>query len=400
MDKHQIILLDILASALCRRPMTPPDLEDWEAVMREAQAQAVLPLVVSASKDRLPPALRKKWEFIRMQAYSRNMEVIAAHGDIHQRLTENGIPYVILKGCASARYYPHPDLRTMGDVDFLVEKSDLEHCEQILLKAGMKRVDHGTHGFHRNYSFQGISYELHWEAPMIPKVGGEQIRTALFDIIRSACKVRDEAWEYRVPDDFHHGMVLLLHTAGHMTAGGIGLRHLCDWAVYIDSMTDAFVLGKLAPRLRDCGLWEYARVLTAICSRFLGAAERTWAAGNTELPDKLMEDILTGGDFGLKEKHRLNYGVLTRDAETRQVRDRSIMSSLAAAVDRTAGKRYPSLYGKAPARPLAWVLVSGSYLCKIVKGQRAPVRFRKDGKIVRKRQELFRQLRLFEKESE
>ena len=401
MQNHQRILLDILASALFRRPMTPPDVKDWGAVMREAQAQAVLPLVVSTAKGWLPPELRKKWEFIRMQAYIKNMEVIAAHGDIHQRMTKYGIPYVILKGCASARYYPHPDLRTMGDVDFLVEKSDLEHCEQQLLNDGMKRVDDGQHGYHRRYLYQEMPYELHWEAPMIPRIGGDQIRAALADIIRTACTVRDGAWEYCVPDNFHHGMVLLLHTAGHMTAEGIGLRHLCDWAVYIDSMTDAFVLGELAPRLRDCGLWEFARVLTAISSRFLGAKERTWATGiNTELLDKLMDDILAGGNFGLKEKHRQKYASLTRNAETRQMSDRSVASSFAAALDHSAGWWFPGLHKRALTRPLAWVLVSGRHLYLVAKGKRIPVRLWKDGKIMRTRKELFRQLRLFEKESE
>ena len=401
MQNHQSILLDILASGLFRRSMTPPDVVDWEAVMREAQAQAVLPLVVSTAKPWLPPELRKKWEFIRMQAYTKNMEVIAAHGDIHQRMMKYGIPYVILKGCASARYYPHPDLRTMGDVDFLVEKSKLEHCEQQLLNDGMKRVDDGTHGHHRRYTFQGIAYELHWEAPMIPKIGGDQIRIALADIIPTACTFWDEAWEYCVPDDFHHGMVLLLHTAGHMTAEGIGLRHLCDWAVYIDRMSDAFVLWELAPRLRDCGLWEFARVLTAISSRFLGAKERTWTTGiNTELLDKPMDDILAGGNFGLKEKYRQNYTVLTRDLETRKMSDRSFVSSFAVALDHSAAWWYPGLHKRVFSRPLAWLLVSGKHLYHIAKGQRIPVRLRKDRVIMRKRKELFRQLKLFEKESE
>ena len=59
---------------------------------------------------------------------------------------------------------------------------------------------------------------------------------------------------YAVPSDLHHGLILLLHNASHMTAGGIGLRHLCDWAVYMERMTDDFVENELAPCLKACGL--------------------------------------------------------------------------------------------------------------------------------------------------
>ena len=37
-----------------------------------------------------------------------------------QLFENNNIPLVILKGTAAAMYYPKPQLRTMGDIDFLV----------------------------------------------------------------------------------------------------------------------------------------------------------------------------------------------------------------------------------------------------------------------------------------
>ena len=47
-------------------------------------------------------------------------------------LEENNIPSVILKGAAAAMYYPYPSLRTMGDVDILVRRKNLERAVQLM----------------------------------------------------------------------------------------------------------------------------------------------------------------------------------------------------------------------------------------------------------------------------
>ena len=43
-----------------------------------------------------------------------------------------GIPCTILKGFASALYYPYPLMRSMGDVDFLVDTDNFEEASKIL----------------------------------------------------------------------------------------------------------------------------------------------------------------------------------------------------------------------------------------------------------------------------
>ena len=44
----------------------------------------------------------------------------------------NNMPYVAMKGLASAMYYPDPSLRSMGDVDFLVTKENVSHAGKLL----------------------------------------------------------------------------------------------------------------------------------------------------------------------------------------------------------------------------------------------------------------------------
>lgn len=264
------MILSALSGALFQKPVRIERDVDWDALFQECVSQTVLPIVYSALREDLPEEARQKWQPVYHRLLGNNIRVISAHTKIHQLLHSG---YLILKGCAAARYYPKPNLRTMGDVDFLVDRADLDAASEVLERAGMERSDPGDHDFHRSFTFQKVTYEMHWEAPGIPKTGGERIREYFRDVQEKALLVNGS---FYVPSDLHHGMILLLHNASHMTAGGIGLRHLCDWAVYMERMTDAFVENELAPRLKACGLWEYARVLTAMSSRFLGATERAW----------------------------------------------------------------------------------------------------------------------------
>ena len=106
----------------------------------------------------------------------------------------------------------------------------------------------------------------------------------------------------RLPDKLHHGLIMLLHVAGHMVNdGGVGLRHLCDWAVYVHRVD----LEKYKEELERIGLWIFACQLTAVSSAYLGLPKKHWAG---EWPKQFLEclidDFLTAGNFGRKHGGR------------------------------------------------------------------------------------------------
>ena len=67
---------------------------------------------------------------------------------------------------------------------------------------------------------------------------GKYVLNKGLDIITSAERGNVSEVEYMVPTAFHHGLVMLLHVAGHLINTGIGLRHLCDWAVFAAKFSD------------------------------------------------------------------------------------------------------------------------------------------------------------------
>lgn len=269
-------------------------------VLSEASAQAVLPLVAGEFSSCSAAAKAQIRAVI-----AKNMHIIYEHTELHELLTANRIPYVILKGSASASYYPNPILRTMGDVDFLVNPDDFSRAQELLESIGfVPENDYGA--IHQAFRREGSVWELHRSVNGIPEgETGNLLRSYLADIMDTAAERRTEYGSIRVPDSFHHGLILLLHTASHLTGEGIGLRHLCDWAVFVNSMDDAAFSALFQEKLRACGLWQFARVLTQLSTRFLGLPEKAWAGSCSDaLLAALMEDIFTGGNFGQKDADR------------------------------------------------------------------------------------------------
>lgn len=391
------LILSALGAALFHGTLGEETPADWGEVLRECRMQAVLPIVYEVLEQRLPEDAREEWKNRQYAALANNVRVISGHVRLHRLLTENGVPYVILKGCAASRYYPRPQSRMMGDVDFLVDPAEAERCGELLLAHGFTDESHAEHPYHREYACQGVSFELHWGAPGIPAVGGEKIRAYLGGILESAVLHRDAMGEYYVPDDFHHGLVLLLHTAAHMSSEGVGLRHLCDWAVFIEQIPDSVVLGAFRAPLEECGLWEFARVLTATAARHLGASERAWAAlDDPALPDELMDDIWEGGNFGRKDQQRHDFGKIGRDFETRRVSGSSFPAQLGRGIQERAVRYFPGLARHKLLRPLAWLAVLLRYGFRVVTGKSIRMDLRREAEMLRERGRVLQKLKLFE----
>ena len=140
---------------------------------------------------------------------------------------------------------------------------------------------------------------------------GERIQAEINKTIDTAIEVNVDGIVCRVPDKFHHGLIMLLHTASHLTSEGVGLRHLCDWVVFASSMRDDEFRELFEVKLKDFGLWRFAQALTLLGITYLSAPERSWAAEaiennslTSEQLERLMEDILASGNFGKKDANR------------------------------------------------------------------------------------------------
>lgn len=299
------IVLNLVSAALFDDQSDVESGLEGDALADELLAHSVLPIVVSGTYSVGAEEFFKKWRKRSNEIVAANMMISYEHTELHDLLTENGIPYVILKGAASASYYPTPILRTMGDVDFLVKVQDLKRAGELLEGIGFQ-PEADTGGVHIGYHRGNSTWEMHRSINGIPEsVVGDMIRGYLSDVIETAVDYDEGNGILRIPDPFHHGLVLLLHTASHLTSEGVGLRHLCDWAVFVNHFSDAQFVELFESRLKACGLWRFAQLLTLVSVKYLHLPPKAWAGeAGEELLEGMIRDILTGGNFGQKDEDR------------------------------------------------------------------------------------------------
>lgn len=385
-------LLKILSSSLFNTEFRLNGEIDYNKVLSEASAQSVLGLAYPVIKDTADIA--NKWQERFYLAVMHNAAVEAGHAEIHRLFTEAGIPYVTIKGCVSASYYPEPNLRTMGDVDFLVAESDFERAKEVLLKNDFSADTVDSSDRHKSFKRDGLIWELHVKIGGIPNnEAGEIGKKKLKSIIDKAVVLSTDNGEFFVPDTYHHGLVILLHAVGHITSTGIGLRHVCDWAVFVNSMPEKEFAGMFKADLEEIGLWRFARILTALCSEYLGMPQKTFAKNvDKHILADMIEDILSGGNFGKKDKDRY-HGSMMMSSDN----DLGAVKNVFRALNNRTRKRMPITKKVPVLLPAGWAYVGVNHLVMIAKGERPKIKVKQTLQKTASRRELIEEYMLFKK---
>lgn len=396
-DVTQKTVLALLSSALFQKPISADESVDWEAVFDECRAQSVLSLAFSAlPKDNVPDSVYAEWKEQVNAGLLVNSGICYAHTMLHELLNNAGIIYVILKGCASAEYYSDPLLRTMGDVDFYVPPVDFYRTDK-LLKDHAFEPHNVDHEYEKAYSKNDVVFELHNTINGIP--GGETgaaIQIYFEDIFEKFALKQLDLAQYNSPSPFHHGLIMLLHVARHMITGGIGLRHFCDWAVFVKRIGDDFPT-LFEDKLKAVGLWRFAQIMTQFCVAYLGCDAKPWIGKiEYDLLENLKSDIFAGGNFGHKDLKRADEAkFITSRRQGGVNRGSNVMQAVLSANEIV--RRHWKVAGKVPVLyPAGWVFFGGRYAIRTIRGKREKVKVGELVKGAEKRKEIYKELRLFE----
>ena len=283
-------IFDILKASLFSD--TPLSIQNYEPLFEEMKLQTVAALPYYILPGDVP-----QWHTFCMKQVKRAIQVLHAQDELLMLLEANSISCVILKGAAAAMAYPHPMLRTMGDVDFLVKRGDLERAEKLLEENGYLLVqEKNREKHHFAYSKDKIIFELHWRIPLISE--SDEKRMAFFEE-----GIGNREWheiggnKFPVLPTLLNGLVLVFHIDQHLRTG-LGLRQIVDWMMYVHKLSPN-EWAELIPLLRANGVEKLARTVTVLCQRYLGLP--AIVEDDASLPvEELLSYIMEKGNFGRK----------------------------------------------------------------------------------------------------
>jgi hypothetical protein len=374
----QIQLINIISNALFQKPLKIQETIDWTTLYNEAYSQAVLPLVYSTIGQLIPEEYSHKWRSKSDQILAQNINVSFEHSMLNELMIGNNIPYVILKGVASSAYYQNPILRTFGDVDFLIRKDDIERTGKLLEQEGFTERKDKSNFHHKEYYRETLDgaistrWEVHYCINGIPTSDiGDIIEEYMEDIFDTSVDFDEGNGFVRIPDNFHHGLILLLHTANHMTKEGVGLRHLCDWVAFTEHFSSKEFTDMFEERLKTIGLWKFAQLLTICGIRYLGCTPKTWIGSTDEKTAELMfGDIINGGNFGSKDIDRYQQKKYIYNSCTRTIDDNSILNQVYIAFNNKTKRECPIINKFPLLKPLAYMRTAVVFMIEIINGKR------------------------------
>ena len=131
--------------------------------------------------------------------------------------------------------------------------------------------------------------------------GGRIVAQEMGHFLDDVCMVSMNDMKFPVLSEMHQALMLLLHMERHMMGGGIELRQLCDWAMFVENSSPSHWEQATLKLLRRCGLLKYASVITKACVDYLGvsASHAPWCLDiKPDLSDAFILDVFCGGKMG------------------------------------------------------------------------------------------------------
>lgn len=251
-------------------------------------AISALPGSVLTSSN-IPSELLSEWK----KAVLRNVSFYNNYLYVQSQLPVQ-VPYVILKGTSAAQYYPHPEYRTMGDIDIMTSRENYEMACKMMTDDDWQDVTNGSdlkRGRHRTYRKNGIDVEIHaFFASM-----NDVTKAKLFDDLI----VNNITDDHILPDPIN-GLVLVEHINQHLEEG-LGFRQIIDWMLFVANYLSDEKWKEFEKITEKTGLTKLAVTTTRMCEMYLGLTPHKWCADVKEgLCEKLMQYVMQCGNFGNK----------------------------------------------------------------------------------------------------
>lgn len=353
MTKEQKLLLTVLGCSIRGDALKQlPDMDEfqWTSVKKESHIHTVSQIFfygIDHLRTDVPEQEYQKLFKLARQYSAHNMRAEYLQQQLVGLLEQERCPYVILKGEAAAAYYPVPEHRLLGDVDFIIPE---DRAQEIIEKLKQQGYEHSCEEdeYHQILRKGTDRMELHFEVAGIPQGNaGAAVRAYLADVFDQRRLVRGSTGEFYAPSHAHHGLILLLHMQRHMSDVGLGLRHLMDWSCFVsETWQEHFWQERLLPVLKEIGLFYYCAVMTRTGCICFDLECPEWAQSSDEqLCRELIEDLLAGGNFGRKNQMRARSGnMLPKWAENQH--EQGNITLLWKALKRSAIGKNPDMEGR------------------------------------------------------
>lgn len=285
---------------------------DWRELYELAKEQCLVGVIADAlryvSADQGLGTGKLQWLAFVVRLERKNHEMNVQIGTLFRQFTTLGLSPVLLKGQAFAANYPYPLHRQCGDIDIYFKCR--EDCAKAVAwasevdKAAARSSDNKRDGKHFAFSLERNVVELHYYMCLFDNDRLQQRLQAIIDeefASASPFYVEIEGERIEAVPPTLSVLHQIVHISRHLLEAGVGLRQICDLALFLDRHEDAIDTKKLNDYLIDLELADVAKSLGWVMVHQLGLDERKVPFGTDDsYADFILKEIFEGGNFGKK----------------------------------------------------------------------------------------------------
>ena len=323
MKRTESIYLSLLRAGLWDTKAHLEGAVDWKAVLALAYRQSTAGLICHAALQlecgQIPSAIQTQMQAILMKFVNAHAMTNRTIARTVAMLQEKGIHVVLLKGQGVASYYAAPLLRQCGDIDLYVDDYAVA-CDSIMTEDGGRMTEDGgrrtedggrkalalsrSEATDKHTEFDlggGLSLEIHEYTEtlddakknvMYQTFSDEGTTTGLVPIVFNGVSVS-------TPEDTFNAFYIFHHLWHHTIGLGMGLRQVCDWAVFLRTHAGQLDEERLKHYLKAMNLmdeWQVFGSLVVHCLHLKAEEIPFYSSKNDRRGRRLLHYILNEGD--------------------------------------------------------------------------------------------------------
>jgi len=217
-----------------------------------------------------------------------------AYREIVELFNKEKIAHLFFKGIVIRDYYPVKQMRTQGDIDFLVHREDQEKVRNIFTRLGYRNI---STKWHEKYRKGKIIFESH-DKLINNDINSKVDYVGYFGNAWQYAKPKENSYTFEL-DINYHLVFLIVHIAKHFYEKGAGVRLILDIAVMLEKLGEELDFQQIWRHLENIKLDLFAKNILALCERWFGVKTPGMQHNMDELTYISMSKyILEGGTFG------------------------------------------------------------------------------------------------------
>jgi hypothetical protein len=300
----------------------------------------------------------KKWDIIKDETIKKKLvdcyyQTIAVNfnkanmfENISQKLSENKISHMPVKGWYVRTLYPVPELRTFGDIDILINKQDRQKTDKIFTENSYTIKDNWEPTY--SYDKGALRCEVHTELMDSDLGKGEQVISYFSDALETAEKDVGERFS---PQKDLHLIYLFCHLAKHLYKGGAGIRMYMDIALFLKANDGELDFNKIYEDIKVLKLDRFYKIVLCACSKWF-QIDLPFEINDIE-PSSLeaLKEYTFGADLFGKMRDKSIISLRNDESGSKG----SVLKDTLFPSSKKIEERYKFIKGREYLLPLAWV---------------------------------------------